>query len=51
LAAVDELRRMHQAVLIYANAPPAQLELRRWDQVPAWRVLVEPAAPVHLTGA
>jgi type IV secretory pathway TraG/TraD family ATPase VirD4 len=45
LAAVDELRRMHQAVLIYANAPPAQLELRRWDQVPAWRSLVESAAP------
>jgi len=37
LASVDELRRMRNAVLVYANAPPAQLELRRWDQVPAWR--------------
>jgi type IV secretory pathway TraG/TraD family ATPase VirD4 len=45
LAAVDELRRMHQAVLIYANAPPAQLDLRRWDQVPAWRALIESQAP------
>jgi len=40
LASVDELRRQQQAVLIYANAAPAQLELRRWDQVPAWRRLV-----------
>jgi type IV secretion system protein VirD4 len=42
LAAVDELRRMTQAVLVYANAPPARLELRRWDQVPAWRQLAGP---------
>ena len=35
LASVDELRRLATAVLLYANAPPAQLELRRWDQVPA----------------
>ncbi|HVC35062.1 MAG TPA: hypothetical protein VNL16_16235, partial [Chloroflexota bacterium] len=42
LASVDELRRMTDAVLVYANAPPARLELRRWDQVPAWRQLVEP---------
>ena len=41
LASVDELRRQRRAVLLYANAPPAQLELRRWDQVPAWRRLVE----------
>ena len=40
LVSVDELRRQQSAVLIYANAPPAQLELRRWDQVPAWRQLV-----------
>jgi type IV secretion system protein VirD4 len=40
LVSVDELRRMSAAVLLYANAPPAQLELRRWDQVPAWRLLV-----------
>ena len=40
LASVDELRRMRNAVLLNATAPPAQLELRRWDQVPAWRRLV-----------
>lgn len=43
LATLDELRRQHQAVLVYANAPPAQLALRRWDQVPAWRRLVPSA--------
>ena len=42
LASVDELRRMTQAVLVYANAPPARLELRRWDQVAAWRRLAGP---------
>ncbi len=40
LTSVDELRRQQRAVLLYANAPPAQLELRRWDQVPPWRRLV-----------
>lgn len=44
LASVDELRRMSDAVLLYANSPPARLELRRWDQVPAWRRLVRPSA-------
>jgi type IV secretion system protein VirD4 len=42
LASVDELRRMSDAVLVYASAPPARLQLRRWDQVPAWRRLVGP---------
>jgi type IV secretion system protein VirD4 len=42
LASVDELRRMTDAVLVYSNAPPAKLQLRRWDQVPAWRQLVGP---------
>jgi type IV secretion system protein VirD4 len=42
LASVDELRRMGDAVLVYASAPPARLQLRRWDQVPAWRRLVGP---------
>src|SRR4029077_13488600 len=42
LASVDELRRMSDAVLVYASAPPARLQLRRWDQVPAWRRLVAP---------
>ena len=41
LATVDELRRQGNGVLVYANSHPAQLELRRWDQVPAWRHLVE----------
>ena len=51
LATVDELRRQHQAVLVYANAPPAQLALRRWDQVPAWRRLVPSARLVPATPA
>jgi len=42
LASVDELRRMEDGVLLYANAPPARLQLRRWDQVHAWRQLVGP---------
>lgn len=42
LASVDELRRLKKAVLLYATAPPAQLELRRWDQVSPWRQLVSP---------
>ena len=42
LASVDELRRTTQVVLVYATAPPARLELRRWDQVPAWRRQVGP---------
>src|SRR6266852_2751954 len=42
LASIDELRRLKNAVLLYANAPPAQLELRRWDQIPAWRQIVKP---------
>jgi len=50
LASVDELRRMTSAVLVYANAPPARLELRRWDQVPAWRRLVGPH-PMQPVGA
>jgi type IV secretory pathway TraG/TraD family ATPase VirD4 len=41
LITIDELRRLSQAVLLYANAPPARLDLRRWDQVPHWRALVE----------
>ena len=42
LASIDELRRLRSAVLLYANAPPAQLELRRWDQVAAWRQQIQP---------
>ena len=52
LAAIDELRRLKKAVLLYATAPPAQLELRRWDQVPTWRQLVKrpPIASAGDTG-
>jgi type IV secretion system protein VirD4 len=52
LASVDELRRMSYAVLLYANGPPARLELRRWDQVPAWRRLVttRPSGSAGLAG-
>ena len=52
LAAIDELRQLSKAVLLYATAPPAQLELRRWDQVPAWRQLVSrpPVASAGDTG-
>jgi len=52
LATIDELRRQHHAVLLYANAPPAQLELRRWDQVPAWHRLVSrrPAVIAGIAG-
>jgi type IV secretion system protein VirD4 len=46
LASIDELRRQRNAVLLYANAPPAELELRRWDQVQAWRELVSPRPSV-----
>jgi type IV secretory pathway TraG/TraD family ATPase VirD4 len=50
LATVDELRRQSNAVLVYANAPPAQLELKRWDQVSVWRQLVA-AQPVSASSA
>jgi len=42
LASIDELRRTTDAVLLYATAPPARIELRRWDQVPDWRRLAGP---------
>ncbi|HEV3232316.1 MAG TPA: type IV secretory system conjugative DNA transfer family protein [Candidatus Dormibacteraeota bacterium] len=50
LASPDALRRSRDAVLVYANAPPARLTPRRWDEVPAWRTQVEAAnsPPSHL---
>jgi type IV secretory pathway TraG/TraD family ATPase VirD4 len=48
LASPDQLRRSENPVLLFRSAPPARLNLRRWDQVPDWRALVE--APVT-TGA
>ncbi len=50
LASVDELRRMTDAVLVYANAPPAKLRLHRWDQVPVWRRLAGPSLPPGSAG-
>jgi type IV secretion system protein VirD4 len=41
LSSPDDLRRGHEAVLVYASAPPARLQLRRWDQVRHFRRLVE----------
>src|SRR5487761_1765264 len=45
LCSPDELRRMRSAVLLYAGAPPARLQPRRWDQVPHFRRLAEGGAP------
>ncbi len=49
LCSPDDLRRMPEAVLVYASAPPARLQLRRWDQVPHFRRLAggggQPAGP------
>lgn len=45
LISPDELRRLSDAVLLYANAPPARLRMRRWDQVPQWRHLIEAPPP------
>jgi len=39
LCSPDDLRRFGDAVLVYASAPPARLQLRRWDQVPHFRRL------------
>ena len=52
LVAADDLRRLTKAVLLYASAPPAQLELRRWDQVREWRQLVNsrPAVSAGIAG-
>lgn len=45
LSSLDDLRRISQAVLVYASAPPARLQLKRWDQVPHFRRLAEGGAP------
>ncbi len=39
LCSPDDLRRLGDAVLVYASAPPARLRLRRWDQIPHFRRL------------
>ncbi len=45
LCSPDELRRMRDAVLLYAGAPPARLQPRRWDQIPHFRRLAVGGAP------
>jgi type IV secretion system protein VirD4 len=52
LVGPDDLRRLGKAVLLYASAPPAQLELLRWDQVREWRDLVTslPAVRAGISG-
>lgn len=41
LCSPDDLRRLGEAVLVYASAPPVRLQLRRWDEVPHFRRLAE----------
>jgi len=41
LSSPDDLRRLGQAVLVYASAPPVRLQPRRWDQVSHFRRLVK----------
>jgi type IV secretion system protein VirD4 len=41
LCSPDDLRRLRDAVLVYASAPPVRLQLRRWDQVTHFRRLAE----------
>jgi type IV secretion system protein VirD4 len=45
LATADALRRLNRAVLVYASAPPARLQPRRWDQVPHFRRLAQGGSP------
>ena len=47
LASPDALRRLGRPVLLYADAPPARLAARRWDQVPAWRNAIVNSLAVH----
>ena len=39
LCSPDDLRRIGDAVLVYASAPPARLKLRRWEKVSHFRRL------------
>ena len=52
LCSADDLRRLSDAVLLYASAAPARLRPKRWDQVAHFRRLVEggdqPAVPASL---
>jgi type IV secretion system protein VirD4 len=44
LQAPDQLRRSLNPILVFSSARPARLNLRRWDQVPQWRDLVDRAS-------
>jgi type IV secretion system protein VirD4 len=41
LCSPDDLRRLREAVLVYASAPPVRLQAKRWDQIPYFRRLAE----------
>lgn len=41
LMAPDLLRQSPNPILLFGSARPARLQLRRWDQVPYWRDLVD----------
>ncbi len=45
LMSADDLRRLSQALLLYANAPPALIRPRRWDEVKHFRRLAQGALP------
>jgi len=45
LMSPDDLRRLRDAVLLYANAPPALIRSRRWDEVESLRRLAQGALP------
>lgn len=45
LCSPDDLRRLGEPVLVYCTAPPARLQLRRWDQVPHFCRLAEGGGP------
>ena len=45
LMSPDDLRRLREAVLLYANAPPALIRPRRWDEVNHFRRLAQGALP------
>src|SRR6202521_1656293 len=49
LCTPDDLRRLGEAVLVYASAPPARLQPRRWDQIAHFRRLAGQANFAALT--
>jgi len=45
LMSLDDLRRIRDAVLLYANAQPALIQPRRWDEVEPFRQLAQGGLP------